>query len=277
MLGPQHGGRHHHPVLRGGRPLRKRPGHGPGPGPVPVDRGHERTLGRVRRHQLLEVPRGQVEIRPGPVLPEVPQVSADRIRLAVDELGRQVQLVELLVPELALRLRAEDAVTDTGQRGRDHQGPDQVGPGRGESLGDAAADVVAGDHRPFEPQFLDERRHAAGLRVRAVLARRISLMLVRFPEPAQVGRDHLGRGRYQRRDLLVVGAVPRPAVQQHGRRAAAGPVVGEAESVNRGDLAHVASIPPREKPFQGPAPTAIMLGGRPRLTRFPGTPLSCGS
>jgi len=231
----------------------------------------------VLRQGGLVVPGGQVEIRPGPVLPEVPQVRADRTRLAVDELGRQVQLVELLIPELALRLRAEDAVTDTGQRRGDHQGPDQVGPGRGEALGDAAADVVAGDHRPFEPQFLDERGHAAGLRGRAVLARRISLMLIRFPEPAQVGRDDLGRGRHQGRDLLVVGAVPRPAVQQHGRRAAAVPVVGEAESVNRGDLAHAASIAPREKPFQGPAPTANMLGGRPRLTRFPGTPLSCGS
>jgi hypothetical protein len=47
---------------------------------------------------------GQLEIRPGPVGPEVPQVRADRVRAAVDELGAQGELVKGLVPELPLGL-----------------------------------------------------------------------------------------------------------------------------------------------------------------------------
>jgi hypothetical protein len=51
------------------------------------------------------------------VLPEVPQVGADRVRVAVDDLGREFEAMELLVPELPLRVRAEDPLADAGQRG----------------------------------------------------------------------------------------------------------------------------------------------------------------
>jgi hypothetical protein len=60
---------------------------------------------------------GQLEIRPGPVGPEVPQVRADRVRPAVDELGAQGELVKGLVPELPLGLGSQDPISDPGRRG----------------------------------------------------------------------------------------------------------------------------------------------------------------
>jgi hypothetical protein len=55
--------------------------------PVPGDRGGERTRRPVDRHQVIEVIASRLVAWPGPVRPEVPQVRADGVRLAVDQLG----------------------------------------------------------------------------------------------------------------------------------------------------------------------------------------------
>jgi hypothetical protein len=125
--------------------------------------------------------------------------------------------VEGLVPELPLGQRGEDPVPDPGQRRRDDQAADQIGPVPGDGLGNPAADVVAADDRPSQRQLIDQPDDAAGLSGGVVLAGRISPVLVGLAEPPQVGHDHVGGGRYQRCHLAVVGPVPRPAVQQQHR------------------------------------------------------------
>ena len=52
--------------------------------------------------------------------PEVPEVGAHSRSVAIDELIREVELMEGLVPELALRVGGEHPVAGTGQRRRDH-------------------------------------------------------------------------------------------------------------------------------------------------------------
>jgi hypothetical protein len=132
----------------------------------------------------------------------------------------------------------EDPVPDAGQRGRDDQGADQVGPVPGDGLGDPAADVVAGQDDGPQRQFADQADEAAGLGRGAVLGRRVGPVLVGLAEPAQVGHDHVGAWCQPRDDVAVVGPVSRPAVQQEHRGARPGPVVGQPESVDRCFLAH---------------------------------------
>ena len=167
---------------------------------------------------MIEVIGGGLVAWPGPVRPEVPQVGANGVRPAVDQLGAQLKLVERLVPELLLGLRLQDPVADSGQRRRDDQRADQIRPVPGDGLGDPAADVVAGQHRLAEAQFLDQPDEAPGLGGGGVLAGRVGLVLVGLPESPQVGHDHVGGAGHQRYDLAVVRPVPGPAVQQeHGR------------------------------------------------------------
>ena len=226
----------------------------PGRGPVRPARprpslrppGTRRSRRRTRRAARTPIPggrdlAGRLVARPGPVRPEVPQVGADRVRLAVDQLGAQLELVERLVPELLLGLRLQDPVADPGQRRRDDQRADQVRPVPRDRLGDPAADVVADQHGPGQAEFVDQRDQAPGLRHGVVLPGRVGLVLVGLAEPAQVRHDHVGYGRHRGRDGAVIGPVPRPAVQhQHGRLSCSrpGPLVGQPEPVDRCLLAH---------------------------------------
>jgi hypothetical protein len=81
-----------------------------------------------------------------------------------------------------------------GSRRRDDERAHQVGPRPGDGLRDPAADVVSGDHRPPQFQFLDQPEDAASLGGRVVLRGRVGLVLVGLAEAPQVGHDHLGRG-----------------------------------------------------------------------------------
>jgi hypothetical protein len=257
MLGPQHGGGGRDPAVPGGDLLGQRGRHRSRPGPVPRDGGGERARWPVDRNQVVEVVLADLVAGSGPVRPEVTQVGAHGGGPAVDQLGAQLEIVKGLVPELLLGPRLQDPVADARQRRRDDQGPDQIGTVPGDGLGDPAADVIAGDHRPAQAQFLDQPDDAPGLGSRVVLTGRIGLVLVRLPEAPQVRHDHIGAdplaslapgGRHQRRDLTVVGPVTRPAVQQqHGRGPVArpSPVVGQPEAVDRCLLAHTRTLRPR--------------------------------
>lgn len=75
------------------------------------------------------------------------QVGAYRVRAAVDELHGQVELVEGLIPELLLGLRAEHAIPRARHRRSDHERPRPFGKNAGDGLGDTAADVIAGQYR----------------------------------------------------------------------------------------------------------------------------------
>ena len=235
---PQHGSGHGDPAIRRGNLLGQGGGDRPRTRPVPGDRGGERARRPVDRYQVIEVIAGRFVAWPGPVRPEVPQVRADGVRLAIDQFGGQFQVVEGLVPELPLGPRDQDPIADPGQRRGDDQGPDQVRAVPGDGLGDPAADVVAGDDGLVQLQLGHQADQAAGLSDGAVLAGRIGLVLIRFAEPPQVGHDHVGLGRHQRGDLAVVGPVPRPAVQQQHRTPGPGPLISKPESVDRCFLAH---------------------------------------
>jgi hypothetical protein len=126
-----------------------------------------------------------------PVLPEVAQVRA-HLRLAGDQLVGKRQPVEGLVPELALRVRAQDAVADSGQRRRQHQRADRVRTLPRDRLRNAAADVVAHEDRPIEAQLVDQGEDARGLSVGEV-GRRRSVVAVGLAEAAQVGHHHVER------------------------------------------------------------------------------------
>jgi hypothetical protein len=106
------------------------------------------------------------------------QVCADGVRPAIDQLPGQIELVEGLVPELALRCGAEDTGADAGQRRRDDQTAQQAGLVGGDSLRDPAADVIAGDHQPVQIELLDQGCDAAGLSGCRVCGRRVLGMLV---------------------------------------------------------------------------------------------------
>ena len=97
--------------------------------------------------------------------------------------------MEWLVPELLLRPRAENPVADPRHRGRNHQLPDQIGPLTRDGLGDAAADVITGEHRPAEFELLDQRDDAARLCGRGVLADRLRRVPVRLAEPPEIRHD----------------------------------------------------------------------------------------
>ena len=60
--------------------------------------------GGVALDQPLEVAGVELERRARPVLPEVAQVRAHRVRIAVDQLLGEIEAMERLVPELALGL-----------------------------------------------------------------------------------------------------------------------------------------------------------------------------
>ena len=111
-----------------------------------------RRAARRRRPGGRGAPSDHRELRPGPVLPEVPQVSAYRVRVPVDQLLGQRQPVERLVPELTQWSRPEDAGAHAGHRRADHQRADQLGAGPGQGLRDPAPDVVPDDDRPRDAE-----------------------------------------------------------------------------------------------------------------------------
>ncbi len=91
----------------------------------------------------------------------------------------------------------------------------------GDTLRDAAADVVAGDHDIGQPQFLDQPDDAARLRGGAVEMAHRHLVFVRAAETTQVGNDDVGDPAEYRDDPTKVMPIAWPSVQQHDRRRAA--------------------------------------------------------
>jgi hypothetical protein len=138
--------------------------------------------------------------------------------VAVEDLLDQRQLVERLVPELAYRLGAEHALAGARQRRRERQRAHRVRRVTCDRLRDPAADVVAGDQRPLEPQLVDQAEHTACLRDRRVRVARGLGVLVGLPEATEMRHHDVGAIGQQRHHRLVVAAVARPAVQEHHGR-----------------------------------------------------------
>src|SRR2546430_10678041 len=92
------------------------------------------------------------------------QVRAHLGGVAVDELGCEVEMMEVLVPELALKVGVQHAPARAGDGWADHDRAYAAGRFAGDRLGDAAADVVPRDHRTCQAQLVDQAEDAARLR-----------------------------------------------------------------------------------------------------------------
>ena len=141
--------------------------------------------------------------------------------------------MERLVPELALRLRRQHAIAGARERRGEDQPAHALRCGPGDGLRDAAADVVAREHGAVDPEVVHEADDAARLCRRGVADGRLHRVFVGLPEPAQVRHDDVRLAGQQRRQRAVVGARPRPAVQQQHQRPVARAVVGQEEAVDR--------------------------------------------
>jgi hypothetical protein len=116
----------------------------------------------------------------------VGEVLPDCLRLAVQQPLGELELVERLVPEL---LAAQDALADPGQRRRQDHPVHRMWRRRGDRARDAAADVVAHEHRLLKAQLADQAQDARRLGLGRVRLLGRAVMAVRLPEAAQV-RDH---------------------------------------------------------------------------------------
>jgi len=137
----------------------------------------------------------------------------------------------------------QDPLAGAGHRRSGHERTDRLRMPGGDRAADAAADVVADQHRAVEPELVDQPEHARRLGIGGVGLRGRPVVAVGLSEAAQVGHHDVGVGSEQRDDIAVVGARPRPAVQQDDGRAGARAVVGETEPVDRGAVPHQAGWP----------------------------------
>ena len=168
--------------------------------------------------------RSGLEAGSRPVRPEVAQVGADSLRVAVDQVrGRRGRVGETgLVPELALafpRVRIRSPMPGNG--GETTSARSEVRPVTCHGLGDSAADVVPADHGSIQSELVNQPdgRYAPARR-RDVPGR------PGRPSACRTRRSHVGRARQhrQRRDtcgtrsLAIIGAVTRPPMQQTTRR-----------------------------------------------------------
>lgn len=113
------------------------------------------------------------------------------------------------VPELLLGRRGQDPLADAGQRWCQYQRLDQVRAVSGDGLRDPAADVVTAEDRLVQPEFFNQRDDTAGLRVSAVLDRRVAQVFVGRAKAAQVGHHNVGRWQERATSRYSVG---RPAI-----------------------------------------------------------------
>ena len=173
MPRPQHRRGYVHPSARRWCLLSHRAGDRACTSPVPADGRDEGPRRRVEPGNTIKLCMAEFKLGPRPVRPEMRQVGADRVGPAIDELLGQVELVEGLIPELALRRGAEDTGADARQRRRNDQAAHQAGPLGGDGLRDPAADVIAGDDQPVQMEFLDQGYDAAGLSGRRVRGCRV--------------------------------------------------------------------------------------------------------
>ena len=151
--------------------------------------------------------------------------------------------MERLIPEGALALRREDAVADAGERRREDQRADGVGPLAGHELGHAAADVVADAPPAVEAELVDQADDGGRLLRRAVGLGGRPVVGVGLAEAAQVRHDDVGDLREPGHDRRVVRARARPAVEQHDGSARARAVVGEREAVDGSAARHSTGRP----------------------------------
>jgi hypothetical protein len=127
----------------------------------------------------------------------------------------------MLVPEFALRRWIEPSSADA-RVGRIEQGqrPNAVGMTTSQGLGDGGPDVVAPHHHPGDPQPIEEGDQVLRQDLRCVRLRR-QVGLVRFAEPSEVRRDHVGEAGERPEDATPVVPEARPAVEQQQRVAPA--------------------------------------------------------
>jgi hypothetical protein len=152
-----------------------------------------------------------------PVPVEVPQVGADRLRTAVEQLLGKVEAVEVLVPELAALVGREREPSGARvHRVAEHQRRDPLRRLAGELDRDGRAEIVTDQYRRPDAQRVEHRADHPGLRRAPVLGSG-QVGPGGTAEAAQVERDHVGGGLQHGAQPAVVVPIPRPTVQAHHR------------------------------------------------------------
>lgn len=134
------------------------------------------------------------------------------LAVAVEQVPQQLQAVQVLVPELLLGARLVGVLLHAGVGGRDDERGDLVGEAPGERLGDARADVVAGQHGPLVPVGADLLEQPLGVAAGALLT--LGHLAVEARPEALEGGDVDVETLEQRQHPAVVGRPAGPAVQQ---------------------------------------------------------------
>src|SRR5207245_10708278 len=109
VLGPEDRGRGRDSLLRRWRLLVEATGHGAGPGPIPRDRCGERAWLRIVLGEAIE---NFVRLRivgARPVRPVMLPVRAALCEVAVDQLGGEVEVMDVRVLDMALKVGVQHA------------------------------------------------------------------------------------------------------------------------------------------------------------------------
>src|SRR5215471_8872099 len=120
VLGPENPGVDRDSLERRRRPFDEAAGNRPGACAIPPDRSGEGSAPGVDVGQPIERSLRLAITGSSPVRPEMPKVLANRRAVAVDKRLGEFELVERLIPELALSARAQHAVADPGQGRTEH-------------------------------------------------------------------------------------------------------------------------------------------------------------
>ena len=90
------------------------------------------------------------------MLPEMPQVGADRLRLAIHQFLRELRLVEACIPKFLRCLQLQNPLTGTGERWRHNQGAYEIRTETCDRLRNKTTDIIAPDNRALDSKLFQK-------------------------------------------------------------------------------------------------------------------------
>ena len=90
------------------------------------------------------------------MLPEVPQVGSDRLRLAIHQFLSELQLMEGCVPEFLRLLQLQNPFTRAGKRWRHNQGAYEIRTDTCNRLRNKTTDIIAPDNCALDSKLFQK-------------------------------------------------------------------------------------------------------------------------